>query len=254
MGKAALQLWLLPRDEERLRRLCVSGLALLSEAERERVDRAGSPTLARRFLLGRVLMRRALAAHLGVDPGDLVIVPDRAGKPELVEPGCPGLAFNLSHGRSEWAFALGHGAGLGVDLEPVDRVRAVARIAGAFYSDGERKRIADAQCALQLWTLKEAVVKAVGGSVWQGLREVWLNIDGPRICWLAPPPNGDEAAWSLVLGRLRGDHWLSLGLRSSAGSGPGLDVGCRVLDEGEADVPFVLQARSGAIRLRSGGD
>jgi 4'-phosphopantetheinyl transferase len=253
VGAAALQLWLLPRDEERLRRLCVGGLALLSEAEREWVDGARSPTLARRFLLGRVLMRRALAAHLGVDPSGLVFAPDRAGKPELVEPACPGLAFNLSHSRSEWAFALGRGAGLGVDLESVDRVRAVGRIAAAFYSDGERRRLADGQGALQLWTLKEAVIKAVGGTVWQGLREVQLEIDGARIGWLAPPPHGDEAGWSLALGRLRGDHWLSLALRSSAESGARLDVGCRVLDEQEGDVAFVLQARSGTIRPRSGG-
>ena len=63
-----MQLWLLPRDEDRLRRCCQDGVGLLSEAERERVERAASPVLARRFLLGRVLMRRALGAHLDADP------------------------------------------------------------------------------------------------------------------------------------------------------------------------------------------
>jgi 4'-phosphopantetheinyl transferase len=255
-GAAALQLWLLPRDEARLGWYCRDGLSLLSSGERARVEQAASPVVARRFLLGRVLMRRALGAHLGVDPARLSIIPNRYGKPLLLEPACPGLAFSLAHSRSEWAFALAQGDGLGVDLEPLDRTRAIARIAGAFYSAAERRRLADEPAAaLGLWTLKEAVVKAVGGTIWQGLGDVSLEIGTGRIAWLAPPPKGDEAAWFLALGRLRGDHWLALALLSPPRSAAGPAVCIHVLeDEDEGGSPFILQFRSRAVRRRSGAD
>ncbi len=194
-------------------------------------------------------MRRALGAHLGVDPAGLVIAPDDAGKPVLVEPARPGLVFNLAHSRHEWAFALAEGEGLGVDLEPLDRSRALGRIAGAFYSAAERRRLSDERAALQLWTLKEAVIKAVGGTVWQGLRDVHLALDAGGIIWLTPPPGGDEAAWLLALGCLRADHWLALALRSSAEPVSRLSVCARVLDEeGGGTTPFALQLRSRAVR------
>jgi 4'-phosphopantetheinyl transferase len=252
-----LQLWLLPRDADRLRHHYDAGLNLLSETERERAGCATSAAQARRFVLGRVLMRRALAAHLGVDPASLVIVPDPVGKPALLEPACPGLAFSLAHSRHEWGFALARGEGLGIDLEPIDRMRGILRIARTFYSAAERERLAgsvgtDAAAALQLWTLKEAVIKAVGGTVWQAVHDVRLALDAGRIVWLAPPPAGDEAAWSLALGCLRADHWLALALRSCAAPGTGLSISTRVLaDAGGREMPFALQLSSGAVRLGS---
>jgi 4'-phosphopantetheinyl transferase len=212
-----LELWLLPRGAATLRRHCAAGLPQLSKDERERVLRSRSAAAARRFLLGRVLLRHALGAHLGVDPARLVIVPDRGGKPRLLEPDCPGLGFSLTHSRSDWAVALAHADGLGADLEPLDRIRAIGAIAATFYSAAERQQMAgDPTAALQLWTLKEAVAKALGGTIWQGLREVSLALRAGRIEWLARPPAGEVACWSLLLGRLRGDHWLALALRSAA--------------------------------------
>jgi 4'-phosphopantetheinyl transferase len=255
---AALQLWLLPRDEDRLRRCCQDGAGLLSEAERERVERAASPVLARRFLLGRVLMRRALGAHLDADPRHLVIAPDRAGKPEVVEPACPGLVFNLSHSQREWVIALARGQRLGVDLEPMIRAASMRKIAEAFYSVPEQQRIARqgehaATNALQLWTLKEAVVKAMGSSLWEGLRGVRFEIDAGCITWLEPPPEGKEAAWSVALGSLRQDHWLGLALKSSAEPAPHLSVSCSVLDEeAGGETPLALHSSSRVVRPHSG--
>ena len=256
-GAPELQLWLLPRDEDRLRHHCETGLRLLSEAERERSARFANAARARRFILGRVLMRRALGSHLGVDPASLVLVPNVAGKPALVDPARPGLAFNLAHSRRESAFALAQGEGLGIDLEPIDRVRGILRIAETFYAAAERQRLAwpgghDVAAALRLWTLKEAVIKAVGGTVWQGLREVQLATSARRIAWLAPPPAGDEAVWSLALGCLHCDHWLALALRSTAAPATGLSISTRVLDDaGGGEMPFALQLSSGGVRLGS---
>ena len=230
-----VQLWLLPREPDWLDNQCRTGLGLLSGAERERLERTANGAVARRFLLGRVLMRRALGAYLEVDPASLVIVPEPLGKARLVEPESPDLVFNLSHSRSDWAFALAQGDGLGIDLEPIGRGASMARIACGFYSAPERQRLSrqsnDAGTeALQLWTLKEAVVKALGRTVWEGMRDVRLAIDRGRIRWLAPPPEGEAVSWSVALGRLREDHWLALALKSAAAPPPTMEVSCHALD------------------------
>jgi phosphopantetheinyl transferase len=241
-----VQLWLLPRDEGRLREHCRTGLGLLSRAERARLERSANGAIARRFLLGRVLMRHALGAYLDADPASLVIARGPLGKPRLIDPESQDLVFNLSHSRSDWAFALAQGDGLGVDLEPINRSASMARIACAFYSAPERRRLGRpgeraAAEALQLWTLKEAVVKAVGRTVWEGMRGVRLAIEGGHIAWLGPPPEGDETCWSLTLGRLRQDHWFALALKSSAAPLPRLTVSCRVLDSEGSDAAILFQ-------------
>lgn len=256
-----VQLWLLPRDEDRLRHQCATGLRLLSDDERARVEASANAVVARRFLLGRVLMRRALAAHLGADPASLVIAVDPLGRPRLLEPAAPGLAFNLSHSGRDRVLALAQCERLGVDLEPIDRAAPMRRIAEAFYSVPERRQIARqgdhaTARALQLWTVKEAVVKAMGWSVWAGLRGVRCAIDAGRMEWLVPPPEGGEAAWSLALGRLRRDHWLAFALKWPVGPAPNLSVDCRVVDgtgpeEGDGATPFALQFSSRAVRPRS---
>jgi 4'-phosphopantetheinyl transferase len=253
-----VQLWLLPRDQDRLKEHCRTGLGLLSRAERERLERSSHGAVARRFLLGRVLMRRALGAYLEVDPASLVIDPGPLGKPRLLGPASPDLVFNLSNSRSDWAFALAEGDGLGVDLEPIARTVPMHNIAQAFYSAPERQQIARqgdhaATNALQLWTLKEAVIKATGRSLWEALRGVRFEIDAGRITWLAPPPEGEAAAWFVALGRLREDHWLALALKSSAVPAPDLTVSCRVLDDEDGEeAPFTLQLCSRPVRPHSG--
>ena len=252
-GLAQVELWLLPRAEDRLRDHCRTGLGLLSRAERLRLERATNAAVARRFLLGRVLMRRALGAYLEVDPASLVIVPEPLGKARLVEPESPDLVFNLSHSRSDWAFALAQGDELGIDLEPIGRGASIARIACAFYSAPERERLSRQSDeggteALQLWTLKEAVIKAVGRTVWEGMRDVRLAIERGRIRWLAPPPEGEEVSWSLALGRLREDHWLALALKSSAARPSSIEISCHALDgRSNGQVPFRLHVSTRSI-------
>jgi phosphopantetheinyl transferase len=244
-----VHLWLLPRDEGKLQFHCRTGLSLLSSAERERLDRLVNPRLARQFLLGRVLMRRGLAAHLEVDPSKLVIAPEPLGMPRLLEPSVPDLAFNLAHTRSDWVLAVARGERLGVDLERIDRASSAHRIAMQFYSDAEKQEISrqedQAAHALMLWTLKECVVKAMGRSLWEGLGGVRFGIDAGRIEWLAPPPEGDEACWSVVLGCLRDDHWLALALKSSHPPRPDLAISCHVLDDRPgSQAPFRLHFSS----------
>jgi hypothetical protein len=181
-------------------------------------------------------MRRGLAAHLGADPSDLVLEPGSQGKPRLTRPAAGALAFNLSHARDEWVLAVARGREVGVDVEAMDRVAAVHRIAMKWYSPGEIRSIAaqgeqGGLQALMLWTLKECVMKAVGRSVWEGLGEVQFGFEAGMLTWLAPPPDGDETGWSVMLGRLRDDHLLAVALNSAGPARPRPSVSVHVLDD-----------------------
>ena len=68
-------------------------------------------------------MRRALGAHLDADPRHLVIAPDRAGKPEVVEPAA-------AHGEALWGAASD-------DLVE----RGVARVQGMVGFDAVRRPV-----------------------------------------------------------------------------------------------------------------
>lgn len=213
-----VHLWLLPRDPRRLRHLSAVGIDLLSGDERDRLDGFTHAGAARRFLLGRILMRRGLAAYLGADPRELVLEAGVGGKPRLTRPAMDSLAFNLSHARNEWVLAIARGRNVGVDVEAMDRVAAAQRIATKWYTQEENRSIAAqgeqaGSQALMLWMLKESVMKAVGRSVWEGLGEVQFRLDAGEIIWLTAPPEGGQADWRVMLGRLRGDHLLAVALR-----------------------------------------
>src|SRR3546814_18398006 len=83
--------------------MCGSGAHLLSTDERQRLGSITNAAAARRFLLGRILIRRGLARYLDADPRNLVIALGPHGKPVLAHPVDGSLAFNLSHTRQAGA-------------------------------------------------------------------------------------------------------------------------------------------------------
>ena len=197
--------------------LCEEGLACLSHDERTYYDTLSNPGVAHRYLSGRILTRRVLAHCLGVEAGDLVFARSARGKPLLVAPEAEGLAFNLSHTSSESILAIARASRLGVDLEPLDRAETTLRIARRFFSHDERRQLVSKEDdgprhALMLWTLKEAVVKALGEAVWDGLEGVQLEIEGQQINWLVQPslPADDDAPWTLVIGMFRENYLAAL--------------------------------------------
>jgi 4'-phosphopantetheinyl transferase len=219
--------------------LCAEGHGFLSRDERAQYEQYAHPRVAQRFLLGRILLRRVLARCLGVEPGELVFSRSAQGKPLLAEPQAKGLAFNLSHASSQSVLAMARGSCLGVDLEPLERAAATLRIAQRSFSPTERRQLnalgdGAARGALMLWTLKEAVVKALGGAVWDGLEGVQLAIEGKNIRWLAPSSLGDDdhTPWLLAIGTFHERYLLALAAKPQEDVAPGPMV-CRAHILGE---------------------
>ncbi len=164
-----------------------------------------------RFLLAHGLLRDLLGRYLGLEPAALRFARGAHGKPYL--PGVP-LHFNLSDTKDAMALAVAH-APLGLDLETMGRTVDHLAVAAHYFTAEEQADIADATDAkrrfLELWTRKEAVLKASGVGIMDDLKV--LRVDLPyqamRIAHPAFRALAD-AQYHVHTWHLGPDHLLSL--------------------------------------------
>lgn len=238
-------IWALPPEEDHVEQLRRESWGLLCKTEQQRHQAMRNPLVARRFLLGRCLLRRGLAVHLDVKPEELRFGLQGKGKPALTYPAAEGWSFNLSHSGQESVVAIAHCNAIGIDIEALSRGANVMRIAERFFSSAERRQIASwpegpDNAALKLWVIKESITKALGESIWDALTGVQPNITGRNLGWLRPPPCGSEDNWALVLGPFRRRYVLALALHSPNGwSDKTILFRNHVLGQGETEsLPF----------------
>ncbi|WP_233840280.1 4'-phosphopantetheinyl transferase superfamily protein [Dyella sp. 2HG41-7] len=147
-------------------------------------------------------LRALLGAYLGLSADAVAFVEGEHGRPELAEPWNRHLQFNWSHSGDIALVALARGIVPGIDVERL-RPRAHAmEIAERFFHPDETSALTaldDAQRDqgfLQLWTGKEAVLKAMGRGIAFGLDRLRLTVSPatPQLIWL----DGDDATqWQL---------------------------------------------------------
>ncbi|MGP7733375.1 4'-phosphopantetheinyl transferase family protein [Oceanimonas smirnovii] len=167
---------------------------LLSTPEKQRLAAIKNAQQAHLYLLSRYLLRQRLGSLLAVPPDSLDFYHTDKGKPELYgEP----LRFNLSHSGSLLALAISSEP-VGVDLE--SRLLAPAgiqRLARRYLATQEQTWLAQstqpASDFQQLWTIKEAVLKADGSGIANNLH---------RVCW---QPGSHSARFNEREYRLQ--HW-----------------------------------------------
>jgi 4'-phosphopantetheinyl transferase len=174
--------------------------ALLSDEEKKRYRRFALPEPRRRFLAARSGMRLLLARHLDLDPGALSFVTNEFGKPRLATGGP--VNFNLSHSGDRAVLAISDVLQVGIDLE---RIRLIddADLARRYFQPSECEAIAGRrdpadrrQAFFLVWTLKEAVVKALGSGLATALDTFEVSI-GPGPPRLAAVPQDSPPTWWL---------------------------------------------------------
>jgi len=142
-------------------------------------------------------LRQLLSLYVGLAPQELAFEYGEYGKPFLVS-SPRNLQFNLSHTGEWFACAVAQGMQLGLDLERCEHEREPMQLARRFYSPQEQAALAaldrDSQRLMfyDLWTLKEAWVKAAGGALGRELESTGFRLDLParRIAELpAPDPH-----------------------------------------------------------------
>lgn len=152
------------------------------------------------LLSSREVLRTLLGYYLRVVPEKVVLQKTARGK--LFLPEYPELFFSMAHSARLLVLAFSRHP-VGIDLEKKRNVKAVA-LANKFFSQEEIDfmNAGGGQCVeekfFELWTAKEAVLKADGRGITAGLREVFATIKNEKIFSLRLEKNLWHAAgWSL---------------------------------------------------------
>lgn len=186
---------------------CVRELErLLTYDEVVRADRLQVEMHRRRFVVGRGILRRILAAYTGIAPEAVRLVYGPQGKPALADE-CGGgwLQFNLAHAHELALYGVTCGNEIGVDVEQVCVGLADLQIAEHFFAPAEVAALGTVTGAAQVaaffncWTRKEAYIKARGIGLSLPLDEFEVSLlPGEPACLLRAEDHEDAAAWSLA--------------------------------------------------------
>jgi 4'-phosphopantetheinyl transferase len=205
-------------DEDAVR----AEVAQLSPDERVRCQRFVFPRDRRDFAAGHALLRRVLSMHDDVREDEWTFVADANGKPSLAREagtGTPPPAFNLSHTHGLVACAVTRDGEIGVDVECVERVTGGRDIAERYFSTAELAELdacpEDERAArfIELWTLKEAYLKAIGGGLTQPLDTFAFSFEDPGGIRFNAQPDARPAAWTFALFAPSPRHRLALAAR-----------------------------------------
>jgi len=177
-------------------------LDLLSVSEKQRAHAFGNADKMATFICARAMLRRVLASYLHCGPSDIVLDETPRGKPILGTLHNPKLSFNLSHSAGQIAVAITKIGDLGIDIEAEHNRGRHAQLIDRFFADEEKAMwhalpLPDQKRGFfQLWTLKEAVIKATGLGLGQ-------RLDSFCVDWQSAPPQllwddrDDNSLWHL---------------------------------------------------------
>ena len=176
--------------------------SILSEEECERRARFMFARDRARYAQSHFFLRRTLSLFADVDPKDWAFEYGEYGKPSIAAPAGLDLDFNLSHSKHWAACVVTRGIPCGVDIECARPNTDMLGIAETRFAPEEFRELQQlAEPALtrrffELWTEKEAWMKALGQGISLGLDCVVSNIPGIELHRLEAPP---EHALAVVL-------------------------------------------------------
>jgi len=198
LKSGGIHCWLAP-----LARECID-IKILNAAEKERARKLRFDRDRLRFLAGRTLLRRILAAYCGAAPATLQLIEGDAGKPAL-KLSEHSVRFNYSR-SSGWALlAIAKDFSIGADIEEIRPAPDLTVVAQQNFSEQENaalKRFSPArrlEAFYDCWTRKEAFVKATGEGITAPLPSIEMGID-PAAAAVFAPVDGPaaDACWSLM--------------------------------------------------------
>ena len=147
------------------------------------------------------------------------------GRPHIANADAPpGLVFNLSHKPGFVTCLIGSGRELGVDVEDCAAKRAyLLEIASRFFSSSEFAALAKlpteahSERFYELWTLKEAYIKARGRGLSLGLsRFSFLPSGSTATVRFDAGFDDDRETWDFQLFRPDGQHLIATAVRRTA--------------------------------------
>jgi 4'-phosphopantetheinyl transferase len=212
-SEARVTVYVLPSPEQ-----CGSFVAVLDAEERRRADRLRQEADRLLFIGAHGLLRYALWAATGRVGWRFSA--NRYGKPALAGWRRPAVAFNLSHCRGMAVCAVGTTGAVGVDVERLDVAAVSDSVAAYLFTPVERAWLSGfaesepVTAFFRVWTLKEAVVKAIGRGLTMDMQSLSVLPD------LAVPGRGH---WHTDQRFLSADHLGAVAVRLADGRDCAID-------------------------------
>ena len=192
---------LAPAPEQLQKTLPTLSVDELARAKRFKFDQHRN-----RFIAGRGALRAILGRSLGASPAALRFEYQANGKPELArEFASAGIHFNLAHTEDLALVAVTRIGVVGVDVEGVRPIKNADELVARFFSPRENElfqKVSNAEkpaAFFNLWTRKEALLKATGEGITRSLSLVEVSfLPGEAARLLAVSGDAEKAAqWSL---------------------------------------------------------
>jgi 4'-phosphopantetheinyl transferase len=194
----------------------------LSADERERCHGFVLAHDRRDFAAAHALVRRTLSLYGDLLPFEWRFDTNSHGKPVIVAGQSTTLAFNVSHTRGLVACAVAHGTQLGVDVESINRPAARRDIAARCFSAAENRRLDAypphdyARRFVELWTLKESYIKAIGTGLNHPLDTCSFALAGDCGIEFDAPGETAPAEWQFALAAPAPGYCLAVAVRCAS--------------------------------------
>jgi 4'-phosphopantetheinyl transferase len=196
-------------------------LAFLSPDDTARYARYLVAHAAQTFLAARMLVQSVLSAYAPLVPSAWRFETNRWGRPYIANPEAPpGLLFNLSHKPGAVTCLVGYERDLGVDVEYCAARPYLLDIASRFFSPAEAAALmalpeeAQIRRFFELWTLKEAYIKARGVGLSLGLANFSFSPSGnTATVRFESGFDDDSETWDFRLFRLVEEHLIATAVR-----------------------------------------
>ncbi|MEY2984510.1 MAG: 4-phosphopantetheinyl transferase [Cyanobacteriota bacterium] len=192
--------------------------SLLTADERAKAQRFCCHPDQQRYRVVRIALRLLLAATLDCAPATIRFNYSANGKPCLASPSLP-WHFNVSHSGNVGLIGIANNRVIGVDLEVIKPKANVVHLAQRFFSPTETRTLraqtgeTQQRTFYQLWTAKEAFLKATGLGIGGGLNQVVLASD--RQHYHSLPHPYQVADWQLFSLPLLDAYWGAIALQNS---------------------------------------
>jgi 4'-phosphopantetheinyl transferase len=158
------------------------------------------------YLLTRTLLRTVLSKYINISPQSWTFRTNESGKPEIDFPKMYRfLRFSLTQTNGFMACALAADREIGIDAEAISRIEEIDKIADYSFAPAEARALRTLPPELrqrrffELWTLKEAYLKARGVGLSLPLEKILFNRDEGEMEYTLDASIDDPRNWRFYL-------------------------------------------------------
>lgn len=191
---------------------------ILDQTEQVRAGRFVSAQDRREFVACHALLRIMLSRIASRPPYEWKFSQGLHGKPSVAaDHGLPDLQFNIAHTRGLVAAAVAWRRPIGVDVEIFQSCSDQLDLARRFFAAAEAELVGRAskldrpRVFTQLWTLKEAYIKATGIGLSLPLDSFAFDLEPLRVQFRGEGAD-IPASWQFATSVITGCHVLSVAL------------------------------------------